>query len=78
MSELERWVRREPIRHPEDVARLRSIMNSHGFDASDHDIQEAYSAWSEDTWAAGWMGLASDDDELFAALMTELHPEDPR
>jgi hypothetical protein len=59
----------EPIRHPEDVARLRAILNARGCDASDQDIQWAYGNWSEDAYAASWSGMgAEDDDGLFRAV----------
>ena len=74
--ELRRLVRRELIRHFDDVVRLRSILNARGFDASYSDIQAAYSDYSERTSAAGWLGLDSDDDVLFFALTTGLRFED--
>ena len=76
MVELRRLVRRELIRHFDDVVRLRSILNARGFDASYNDIQTSYSDWSERTSAAGWLGLDSDDDVLFFALTTGLRFED--
>lgn len=60
---------RPPIRHPQDVSRLRSILNARGYDATSWDIQEAYSDYSESAWAAGWMGLGgASDEELFQAI----------
>lgn len=58
---------RSPIRHPEDVEYLRSILHSHGYSAKDFAIQKAYSEWSEDYYCAGWIGISrnlSGDDEI--------------
>ena len=45
----------EPIRHPDDVALLREALARLGYTASDQDIQEAYSEWSQDNYCAGWI-----------------------
>jgi len=60
------------ISHPEDVARLRRILNDHGYDAPDALVQWAYAQWSEDLFCAGWLLLAEDDEALFRALMVSL------
>ena len=58
------YSRTVPIRHPEDVARIRKVLARWGYAASDPDIQDAYHAWSEDNWCAGWLALPEDDDAL--------------
>lgn len=69
----------EELRFPDDVARLRRILNERGFDASDVLVERAYSQWSEDFWCAGWLILEDDDQALFEALMVFLAevPEGP-
>lgn len=58
---------------PDDVARLRRVLADRGYEASDELVATAYARWSEDSWAAGWMGMEGwDDDYLFRALMTQL------
>lgn len=62
----------EALRFPDDVARLRRILNERGFDAPDALVEWAYSQWSEDFWCAGWLILGDDDQALFEALMVFL------
>jgi len=71
-----RFVGNDPIRHPKDVARLRRILNDRGYDASDADIQQAYSSWSEATHCAGWLGVdGMSDDALMAIMWKSLRKE---
>ena len=75
---MTRLVYRNPDapRYPEDVARLRAILNARGFDASDGDIATAYAAWSEDYYAAGWMSFfGCNDEDLFKAIREYLVEE---
>jgi hypothetical protein len=43
------------IRHPDDVAKFREALAELGYTASDEDIQWAWSRFSEDMYAAGWL-----------------------
>lgn len=66
------------IRHPDDIARLRAILNAAGYDADDSAIQWAWSSYSQATWAAGWAGLdCASDLSLLAAMVCRLKPEKP-
>ena len=52
-----------PIRHEADVARLKTLLATLGYDANDLDIQEAWHEWSEDYDAVSWRSV-SDVDEF--------------
>ena len=55
------------IRYPEDVERLRLALAEEDLIVLPTDIQLAYSAYSDDDWAAGWMDL--DTVTLAAAVI---------
>lgn len=60
------------IRHPEDIRVLRKdvpAFNSAFF--TSEEIQKLYSLFSEEQYAAGWMGLSPDIVEEFAAWLEE-------
>ncbi len=81
MPDLIRLVRPSaPIRHPDDVAWLRSILNEAGYDADPKDIQDAYSEWSETNYAAGWACLNRNHEPLYylGVLFDGMRHEDGR
>jgi hypothetical protein len=59
-----RYHQRGAVRYEDDCRRLRDALNELGWDASLHDIGAAYSNYSEDSWAAGWMSLPESDAQL--------------
>jgi len=54
MTRLEYWGKSETVRHPEDVKMLKDSIPELA-SISDAQIQDMYSHWSEDYYAAGWL-----------------------
>lgn len=50
--------------HSSDVKRIVEIFEKRGFEISEEDACWAWERHS-DEWAAGWLGLGNDDDEIF-------------
>lgn len=61
--------------HIEDVERIVGIVLSRGFIISKMD---AYQAWCDysDTFAAGWLILGSNDDQVFDNIMNHLEEQE--
>lgn len=74
MGELTRLVWPVHVGHSEDVAAIRAALNAMGYDASDADIEQAYSDYSEECWAAGWAGI-DDHDRAAEAVRDRLVEE---
>jgi hypothetical protein len=77
---MTRLVCLRPVRHHDDVAWLRDLLNAAGYTASDADIQDAYSAWSQDRWCSLWSGFPKTTSrrgraEILKRLMQHLVPE---
>jgi hypothetical protein len=71
MPETLVWRHESPsIDWPEDVARIKSVLEARGYTASDEDIVKAWESYS-DSVCAGWLVLPSDDDEIFDAVKRE-------
>lgn len=61
---------------PDDVVRMRAILNAKGYDASPALIAAAYGRWSDENYGASWHRPSrADDAMLFNLLMTQLEPE---
>lgn len=61
------------IEHPEDVQRMRELLQANGYDASLPDIQWAWRSHSDDA-CAGWLVLSCfEDEEILDALLHKLH-----
>lgn len=60
---------------PEDLERMKGVLNERGYDASNEDLQRAWEAYSEN-YATGWMCLPKADEELFYALRLNLSEEE--
>lgn len=54
-------------RHYADVVRIKQVLLKNGYDA---DLPSCANIWDEysDSYAAGWLGLPKDDDELWQAI----------
>ena len=54
-------------RHHHDVVRLQTVMRLNGYEA---DLRSAAGIWEDysDTYAAGWMCLPEDDEDLWGAI----------
>ena len=61
-------------RHQSDVERLQRVMLANGYDA---DLQSAAGIWEEysDDYAAGWMGMPDDDNELWQIIQLRVEEE---
>jgi hypothetical protein len=62
----------EPIRHPEDVARIVAACRAAGYEIDDETAQWAYSEWCEDTACASWLSMSApgpDGDRWLADLV---------
>ncbi len=71
-------VRSQPtLMWPDDIARIRKAMNKLGFDASDHDIEDAYHEYSEEEMCCGWVVMAIWDKDESAAKVTMRYLVDP-
>lgn len=67
----------ETIWYPDDVARIKKILNQRGYDAPDLDIHMAWKEYS-DGLCAGWIVLPIDDFVVFDTVfsyLTELSDE---
>lgn len=58
-------------RHLEDVKRMQRVLQANGYHA---DLDDCARLWDDysDMYAAGWLGLPSDDDELLNTLINQL------
>lgn len=63
-----RFVQREPIHYPEDVARIRRVLQAHGYMADPWQAQVMWESYSNFYFAASWLVLPDDDAALWAAL----------
>lgn len=54
-------------RHIEDVERIQQVCLKNGYAA---DLEDCAGIWSEysDSYAAGWLGLDEDDDDLWRTI----------
>ena len=61
-------------RHHYDVVRLQTVMRLNGYEA---DLRSAAGIWEEisDTFAAGWMGLPKDDEDLWEAIRVQVEAQ---
>jgi hypothetical protein len=62
-----RKIENKPIqthRHHSDVERLQRVMLQNGYEA---DYNDAANIWDDysDAYAAGWLGMPEDDNELW-------------
>jgi len=60
----------DPIRWPDDIAVLKEQIPELQF-LSDYTIQNLYSNWSEDYWAAGWLILSKPTIKEFAEYLRQ-------
>lgn len=56
------------IEFPEDVNRIRVILNNRGYDAHPLDIQSAWEEYSEDRYCASWIILYPDDERIWNGI----------
>lgn len=56
---------------PDDIARLKSVSQSHGYDVTE---EQAIGLWQQysDTVCAGWLYLPADDEELWEIIKSQL------
>jgi hypothetical protein len=67
---LKRLVFGQELEFPEDVARMKRILNDAGYDTSPRDIQLAWQAWSDNLYAASWYSINGlRDDVLLGHLL---------
>lgn len=52
--QLKLLVRKSNPRHGEDIERLRAALSQNGYVATDHDIEEAWSSYSDYNSRSGW------------------------
>jgi hypothetical protein len=54
-------------RHHSDVERLQRVMLQNGYEA---DLRSAAGIWEDysDDYAAGWLGMPDDDEELWQTI----------
>lgn len=58
-------------RHLSDVKRIQEVLMKNGYDA---DLPSCAEIWEEhsDSYAAGWLGLPSDDNEIWGVIEYEV------
>ena len=58
-------------RHLSDVERIQSCCLQHGYEA---DLKECADIWNNysNMFAAGWMGLPNDDEELWNCIIPRI------
>ena len=61
-------------RHHSDVERLQRVMLQNGYEA---DLRSAADIWEEysDDYAAGWLGMPENDDELWETIESRVERE---
>lgn len=57
----------EEVWYPDDIARIKKILNDRGYDASDMDIQLAWEEYS-DKLCASWLILPEKDADVFYSV----------
>ncbi len=77
-KQLTRPPAREPDYVTRDVLTISSMLARHGYEATHEDIAWAYRRYSEDHWAAGWIGLGSDDEDDLVGKLVGYLSEDGR
>lgn len=59
------WMTGE-IDFPEDVARIKQVLEARGTLASDYAVQAAWAEFSDKEYCASWVTLDKDDNALYA------------
>jgi hypothetical protein len=71
---MTRLVFRKPqpsFEYEDDIEEMQRVLIANGYEASRDDLIACWTDYS-DSYAAGWMGLPSNDDELLSILLGRL------
>jgi hypothetical protein len=60
--------------HDDDIDVMVRVLKKNDCSASRADLRKAWEAYSE-SYAAGWMTLPNDDDDIYQILMRNLEEE---
>jgi hypothetical protein len=68
--------KKDDLPFPDDVARMKALLNAQGYDASDEDLDWAYRKHSRKHYFVNWaVTTGVPDGELFDNLMEWLEPD---
>lgn len=54
---------------PKDIKRIVEVCDQHDIQITPDEAEELWSRYSDTEWCASWLGLPSDDEDLFEIII---------